>query len=188
MTEEFHRTVPDRQAAISAVRTLIEYMGYDPERKDLEATPRRYVAFLDEVKCNACEDISMTTFEEVYEDLVVVRNVPLFSLCCHHILPYIGRAHVGYIPKDTLLGLSKVARIVKKLSSGLTTQEALTRAIALEVQHETERNDVAVITEAMHTCMVMRGACAIGSETKVSSMLGAFRSDPDLRREFLGML
>lgn len=176
-----------REAALEAVKVLILYLGGNPDQEDLKDTPRRVLAFYDEFKA-ACEPQDFTWFQSDVSDLLVVKDVPLFSLCAHHILPYYGKAHVGYLPSGRLLGLSKVARIVRQQASRLTVQEELSRDIAKAVQEATASQDVAVVTEASHMCMAMRGIRAVGAQATASAMLGRFRSEPELRAEFLGIV
>lgn len=171
-----------------AVRRLIEFLGDDPSRPGVVDTPKRVLRFLDELRTVRENEHNLTTFTSLVNDLVVIRDIPLFSLCEHHMLPYFGRAHVGYLPGGKILGLSKVARIVGKRAAGLTVQEELSAAIADDVKRASGSEDVAVVTQAVHTCMVMRGARAVGSETIASAMTGSFRTDQMLRSEFMSFI
>lgn len=173
-----------------AVRRLIEYVGDDPDRPGVEKTPARVLRYLDELREGKEVDTSdFAVFsEERYHDLMVVKDIPFSSLCEHHMLPFFGRAHVGYIPKGQVLGLSKMARIVNKHASGLTIQESLTHNVAEAIVEVTGAEDVAVVTRAIHSCMVSRGVKAAGSEAIASAMLGHFLSQPELRMEFFSIV
>ena len=174
--------------AEQAVRTLIAFVGVDPDDKELLDTPRRVLAFLNETRLEAEEFISLTTFSPGTEDLTVIRNVAFHALCSHHMLPYFGHMDVGYLPHDKLLGLSKIPRIVRKAAAGLTTQERVTHVVADQVAAAAGTPDVAVRSVAVHTCAVMRGARAIGTELVASATLGAFRDDAAPRQEFAEVL
>jgi len=188
VTFPWEKADPDQGRPEDAVRRLIEYVGADPTTPELVETPRRVLKFLDELRERADGDFEATAFEIDHQDLVVVRTIPLYSLCPHHLLPFFGTAHVGYIPaRGRVLGLSKLARAVAKESAGLRTQEALTAAVADSIKQSAQTEDVAVVTKAVHSCMIMRGVKAFGSETITSSMLGEFRAQPALRAEFLSL-
>ena len=171
-----------------AVRRLIEYSGDDPNRDGLVETPRRVLAYYDELRQRREEELSLTTFDTEYGDLMIVRDIPLASLCEHHMMLYEGRASVGYIPGKKTLGLSKVARIVAQQQSGLTMQETLTSAIAAAIAEALDAEDVAVVTTASHSCMTARGVRMPGTATVVSKMLGGFHEDASLRSEFLQLM
>ena len=170
-----------------AVRRLIEYIGDDPQRPALLNTPARVLRFYDELREAANGSWEPTAFESHVDDLVIVRDIPLYSLCEHHLLPFLGSACVGYLPHGKILGLSKVARTVATCAAAISVQEELAHRVAVRIREYAETQDVAVVTRAVHTCMVMRGAKAIGSETTASAMLGQFREDPALRAEFLSL-
>lgn len=176
-----------------AVVRLIEYLGDDPNRPGLKETPKRVLRYLDEVREQAAAEFVATAFETVHDDLVVVSDIPFASLCEHHMMPFYGVAHVGYLPNTQLLGLSKTARMVNKAAAGLTVQEHLTRDVATQMSEALrtghEDADVAVVTTAIHSCMVMRGVRAIGSRTSTSTMLGRFRDTREpLRQEFFALI
>ena len=171
-----------------AVRRLIEYVGSDLTRPSLQDTPSRYLRFLDELREAGTAEIATNTFESSVGDLIVTARIPFASLCEHHMLPYWGEASVGYIPHGRLIGLSKTARILAKHAAGLTVQEHLTHAVAKHVAEAASTSDVAVVTTAVHTCMVVRGVRAIGSRTSASAMLGMFRESPALRAEFFAVV
>lgn len=154
-----------------------------PERaaKSFEYLTRGYQQTLDEV-------VNDALFESAMDEMVLVRDVELYSLCEHHILPFIGKAHVAYLPNGKVLGLSKIARIVDMYARRLQIQEGLTRQIAEAVQTVTGANGVGVVVEARHLCMMMRGVEKQNSSMTTSVMLGQFRSNPDTRAEFLRLI
>lgn len=171
---------------------IIETIGEDLSRPGLVDTPQRaatafsfltsgYKQSLDEVVNNAL-------FPSNSDDMIIVKDIELFSMCEHHMLPFIGKAHVAYIPSGMVLGLSKVARIVDMFARRLQIQEQLTHEIAQTILDVTNAEGVAVIIEAKHLCMMMRGVEKQGSSMKTSSMLGSFRSNPATRAEFLSLL
>lgn len=149
--------------------------------KAMEFLTRGYQQTLDEVVNNAL-------FPAENREMIVVQDIELYSMCEHHMLPFIGRAHVGYIPSGKVLGLSKVARIVDMFARRLQIQEELTFQVATALQDVTGAEDVGVIIEAQHLCMMMRGVEKQNSKMKTSAMLGAFRDDPATRSEFLNLL
>lgn len=168
-----------------AVTRLIEYLGDDPTRDGLLETPRRFLKFLDEQRIG--ETYEATTFKSDITDLQVENGIPFGSLCEHHMLTYFGRASVGYIPNGKLLGLSKLVRITAEQCQGLTMQEVMTAQVASAVQNAAGTEDVAVITTAQHTCMLIRGVKAYGASMSSSAMLGKFRDSPALRAEFMAL-
>jgi len=171
-----------------AVRRLIEWAGDDPARPGLLDTPRRVLRFLEEIREQGKEEVSPTTFESEVEDLIVTAGIPFASLCEHHMLPYWGEASVGYVPHGKLLGLSKAARAVYTCAAGLTVQEHLTHRVAQYITEWTGSQDVAVVTTAVHSCMTVRGARAIGARTSASAMYGRFRESPAIRAEFFAVV
>ncbi|MCH1550997.1 MAG: GTP cyclohydrolase I FolE, partial [Pseudomonadales bacterium] len=132
--------------------------------------------------------VNNALFPAENREMIIVQDIELYSMCEHHLLPFIGRAHVGYIPDGKVLGLSKIARIVDMFARRLQIQEELTYQIANAVKEVTNANDVGVIVEAKHMCMMMRGVEKQNSKMKTSAMLGAFRDDPSTRTEFLNLL
>lgn len=179
-----------------AVVRLIEYLGDDPRRPGLIETPRRVLGFYQELRQAAEETISSPEFFAASTDLVVIKDIPFFSLCEHHMLPYHGTAVVGYLPvqesghndESRVVGLSKVPRAIRTLAAGLTMQEELTSKIALVVSELVKGDDVGVVVRATHTCVTVRGPRATGTEMVTSSLLGSFRSDPSLRAEFMNLI
>ncbi len=170
-------------APLDAVTRLIEYLGEDPNRASLKLTPERVLRFYDELREG--QEVNVTTFESNVSDLVIVKGISFASLCEHHMLPYWGTATVGYLPDGKILGLSKVPRLVAVCASGLTVQEELSANIAHSVSESANTDNVAVVTKAEHSCMLIRGVKAYGSETVASAMLGEFKESPELRAEFM---
>jgi GTP cyclohydrolase IA len=174
----------DRVRAQEAVVELLKALGRDPHSEHLADTPRRVAdAFIEQL---SPDDFSPTTFPntEGYDDLVLVRDIPFHSLCEHHLLPFQGVAHVGYVPADRLIGLSKLARVVDYFSHDLQVQERLTRQIADWIETELHPGGVGVVMEAEHTCMTIRGIQARGALTVTSTFTGALKTRAELRERF----
>ncbi|WNO10962.1 GTP cyclohydrolase I FolE [Teredinibacter sp. KSP-S5-2] len=171
---------------------IIEKMGEDLARPGLVDTPDRAAKayeFLTSGYNSTIEDVvNDALFPSDCNDMVIVRDIELFSMCEHHMLPFIGKAHVGYIPKGKVLGLSKVARIIDMYARRLQIQEQLTHQVAETILNVTGAAGVAVIIEAKHLCMMMRGVEKQGSSMKTSAMLGCFRNSPATRAEFLSLI
>ena len=184
---------PSREEAEEAVRTLICLTGDDPDREGLIETPKRvvkaYEEFFEGYDMDP-EEVLQKTFEEVqgYDDAVIVRNIRVESHCEHHIVPIIGVAHVGYIPNNRVVGISKLARVIEIFGKRLQTQETMTAQIADTIQKVLEPKGVAVVVDASHQCMTTRGIHKTESSTITSRMLGAFRDNPETRSEFMNLI
>jgi len=180
------------QEMMEAVKTLIAGLGEDPERQGLKQTPKRVVEamqYLTQGYQESLEElVNGAIFDEGHNEMVLVRDIDVFSLCEHHMLPFMGKAHVAYIPNQKVVGLSKLARIVEMYARRLQVQERLTRQVAEAIQTILEPQGVAVVLEATHMCMVMRGVQKPGSWTVTSAMLGVFQDDHKTREEFLNLI
>ena len=177
----------DVAAAADAVELLLTALGQDPRSEHLRDTPRRVATAYAELLTPL--PFRLTTFpnDEGYDELVVARDLPFQSLCEHHLLPFHGRAHVGYLPGDRLVGLSKLHRVVEAFSRGLQVQERLTQQVADELDTQLRPRGVGVVIEAEHLCMSLRGARATGSATVTSALKGRLRDDARTRAEFLAL-
>ncbi len=188
-----HPGRPTRQEAEEAVRTLIRWACDDPAREGLLDTPQRVTGAYEEWFAGyALDPVAMLqrTFEETegYDEIVLLRNIRLESVCEHHMAPIIGRAHVAYLPHRRVVGISKLARLVDAYAKRLQIQEKLTAQIANTVNEVLEPRGTAVIIEAAHQCMTTRGVHKSGVTMVTSRMLGAFRDNPSTRRELLSMI
>ena len=183
--------LPDGQLE-TAVRTLLEEIGEDPERAGLADTPKRVRRMYAELTSGYQTDpdalINGACFEVDYDEMVVVRDIEFFSLCEHHLLPFYGRAHVGYLPRGRVIGLSKVPRIVDMFARRLQVQERMTQQVATFLMERVDPKGVACVVEASHLCTMMRGVKKEQASMVTSSMLGTFRRDGRTRNEFLKLI
>ena len=184
---------PTREQAEEAVRILLRWAGDDPNREGLAETPARVARSYEEFFSGYAEDpleFLARSFEETdgYDEMVVLRDIRLESHCEHHMVPIIGRAHIGYLPAGRVVGISKLARVVEVYAKRLQIQEKLTAQIANTINEVLKPQGVAVVLEASHQCMTTRGVHKPGVAMVTSRMLGAFRDDPTTRREFLAMI
>ncbi|RTL76832.1 MAG: GTP cyclohydrolase I FolE [Bradyrhizobiaceae bacterium] len=184
---------PSRNEAEQAVKTLLAYIGENPQREGLLDTPRRMVEAYDELfqgyhQCPA--EVLNRTFGETagYDDFVLVRDIGFHSHCEHHVMPFYGKAHIAYTPIDRVVGLSKLARLVDAFAHRLQTQEHLTAQIAAAIDKVLQPRGVAVLIEAEHTCMSVRGIAKPGSKTVTTRFTGMFRDNPDEQARFLNMV
>ena len=184
---------PSREEAEAAVRTLLAFAGDDPSREGLLDTPKRVVSAYEEIYAGYREcpaDILDRTFAETggYDDLVLVRDIPFHSHCEHHMMPFFGKAHVAYMPVDRVVGLSKLARLVDVYARRLQTQEHLTSQVATAIDEILRPRGVAVLIEAEHMCMSLRGVEKPGALTVTTHFTGAFRDDPSEQVRFMTLL
>src|SRR5690242_16888019 len=184
---------PTREEAERAVRTLLEWAGDDPEREGLKGTPSRVVRAFEEYFAGYAIDpveLLHRTFEETdgYDEMVVLKDIRFESHCEHHLAPIIGKAHVAYLPQQRVVGISKLARLVEVYAKRLQIQEKMTAQIANTLDEVLQPKGVAVVIEAAHQCMTTRGVHKPGVSMVTSRMLGAFRTDPSTRREFLAII
>lgn len=184
---------PTRQEAEAAIRTLIRWAGDNPAREGLRDTPARVARAYGEWFCGYGQDpvaLLQRTFDEVggYNEIIELRDIPLHSVCEHHMAPIRGKAHIAYIPVDRVVGISKLARVVEACARRLQIQERLTDDIAVAIETALQPHGVAVVIEAEHACMTSRGANAHGTSLVTRRLLGRFRDDAGLRREFLSSL
>ena len=174
------------------ITQLLTEMGENPNREGLKKTPQRVALMLTELTKGYAttrkETINDAIFAEKVHNMIVLRDIELYSLCEHHLLPFFGKCHVGYIPKDHIIGVSKIARIVDRFAKRLQVQERLTQDIAHELHEALEPYGVGVVIEAQHLCMMMRGVEKQNSLMVTSAVLGSFREDLKTREEFLSMV
>jgi GTP cyclohydrolase I len=184
---------PTEAEVHAAVRTLIEWAGDDPDREGLLDTPRRVAKSYRELFGGYESDpreYLARTFEEVggYDELVVLKDIRVVSFCEHHMLPFLGRAHVGYLPNDRVVGISKLARVVNGFARRLQIQEKLTAEIAEAIHDILKPKGVGVVVVSEHSCMTMRGVNTPGSRLTTSHLLGEVRDDPRTRQEFFELV
>jgi GTP cyclohydrolase I len=191
MSEDKRR--PTEAEALAAVRTLIEWAGDDPDREGLLDTPRRVVKSYKELFAGYETDpreYLERTFDEVggYDELVILKDIRVVSFCEHHMLPFLGKAHVGYLPRNRVVGISKLARVVHGFARRLQIQEKLTAEIAEAIQDILDPKGVGVVIISEHSCMTMRGVNTPGSRLTTSHLLGEVRDDPRTRQEFFDLV
>ena len=184
---------PTEAEAEAAVRTLLAWAGDDPDREGLIETPRRVVGAFKEYFRGYAEDpaeVLSRTFEEVggYDDIVMLRDIEFSSHCEHHMAPFVGRAHVAYLPTHAVVGISKLARVVETFARRLQTQETMTAQIARSINEALEPRGVAVLIEAVHTCMSMRGVGKRNVATITNQFIGEFKSNPVLQKRFMELM
>ena len=186
MTEKEIKSLEDH------VEKMLAEIGEDPKREGLLSTPSRYAKALQFMtkgyKIDPEEVLNKAIFHEQYDEMVVVKDIEMYSLCEHHMLPFFGKVHVAYIPNGKIVGLSKVARLVEIYARRLQVQERLTTQIAETIQRLLNPCGVGVVIEAKHLCMMMRGVEKQNSSMVTSAMLGDFRTDPSTRKEFLTLI
>lgn len=184
--------ISERKVLTRHIRKILTLLGEDVRREGLADTPKRYAKAMQFLTSGYNADVQKIVgkalFKEESSEIVIVRDIELFSLCEHHLLPFYGKAHVAYIPNGKIIGLSKIPRIIDVFARRLQVQERLTTQISEELMKVLEPHGVAVIIEAFHLCMMMRGVEKQHSFTVTSSMLGCFRSDPTTRKELLHLL
>jgi len=183
----------DQDAIRAAVRQILIAIGEDPDRDGLANTPDRMARFFTEVTSGMWETADQhleVQFESLYDEIVMVRAIPLYSLCEHHMVPFLGKAHVAYVPAEDgcITGLSKLARLVDMFARRLQVQERLTMQVADEIERVLKPRGVMVVVEAEHLCMSMRGIKKPGSTTVTSAVRGSFRENPATRAEGLRLL
>ena len=174
------------------IREILERIGEDPDRQGLKGTPERVKDAFNFLTKGYTQDIAQllngALYEEKYDEMVIVKGIDIFSLCEHHLLPFFGKCHVAYIPDGKLIGLSKIPRLVEVFSRRLQVQERLTCEIAQNLQDILKPKGVAVVIEAKHLCMIMRGVEKQNTVATTSAMLGAFKSRQETRMEFMELI
>jgi len=193
MTDNQHNSPQHKDADLQMVRDLLAYIGEDPAREGLLETPKRFLKAWREYTRGyheKPEDV-LKSFEdgaERVDEMVIVRDIPVYSLCEHHLAPFFGKAYVGYIPDQRILGLSKISRLVEVFARRLQVQERLTNQIADALDTHLQPLGVAVVIECRHMCMESRGVRHTGTATVTSALRGIIKKDPDSRREFLSLI
>ena len=179
----------DQAGVFQAVQQLLIAVGEDPTRQGLRETPdrvaRMYAELLEGYWVDPVALVNRAVFEDTYDDMVIVRDIEFYSLCEHHLLPFLGRAHVAYFPRGNVIGLSKIPRIVDMFSRRLQVQERMTREIAEFIHNLLNPHGVAVVVEGLHLCATMRGVKKHDARMTTSAMFGAFRKNLATRQEFL---
>jgi len=181
----------DEAGIVAGVRMILRAIGEDPDREGLVETPRRVARMYREIFSGGREDprsILSTTFDESHHEMVLLRDIPFSSMCEHHLMPFFGKAHVGYVPNGKIVGLSKLARVVEVYARRPQVQERLTSQVADVIEQALNVKGVGVVIEGIHTCMTMRGIRKPGSVMVTSAMRGLFRTSISTRSEFLSLI
>jgi len=191
-TEEILAKEPKTESIAEAMRRILAQLGDDPAREGLRGTPERYEKALRHLTSGYQQDVKKVLngalFDVDYDEMVIVKDIELFSLCEHHLLPFFGACHVAYLPNRKVVGLSKIPRLVNMFARRLQVQERLTSQIAQALMDHLEPRGVGVVIEARHLCMAMRGVEKQHSQTVTSAMLGEFRENARARAEFLSLI
>ena len=191
-TSELLIQEPSTETIAEMMKKILAQLGEDPDREGLSGTPARFEKALRFLTSGYHQDpdklLTTAMFSAVYDEMVLVKDIEVFSLCEHHLLPFFGKCHVAYIPKERVIGLSKIPRLVNLYARRLQIQERLTSQIAHAIQDKVQPDGVGVIIEARHLCMVMRGVEKQHSQAVTSAMLGSFRDDRRTRDEFLSLV
>ena len=185
-------TVPDGDPLPNLIRQMLTIVGEDPAREGLEGTPLRIARSLrfltSGYQMNVDDVVKNALYSVCYDEMVIVKDIEVFSLCEHHLLPFFGKCHVAYLPNKKVLGLSKIPRVVDMFARRLQIQERLTNQVARTLQEAIHPQGVGVVIEARHLCMMMRGVEKQHSQTVTSAMIGAFREQQSTREEFLSLV
>lgn len=181
----------DAEKISQGFNLILEGLGENPQREGLLKTPQRVARMYQELLSSlweSPENLLNTQFSEDYDEMIVLRDIPFISMCEHHFLPFIGKAHVAYIPNDKVVGLSKLARVVDFYARMPQIQERMTRQIATLIEEKLAPQGVAVVIESQHSCMTMRGIKKPGSTMVTSKLIGAFKTNPKTRAEFMSLI
>lgn len=181
----------DKKKIEKGIRLVLEAVGANLKIKDIAKTPKRVAEMYEEILAGQFKDASReleVILEQKHDEIILLKNIPLYSICEHHLLPFIGKAHVAYLPDKRITGLSKIARVVDTLSKRLQVQERLTTEVADVIMKKLKPKGVMVVVEAEHLCMSMRGVNKPGASTTTSVVRGVFRSNAKSRQEALGLI
>ncbi|UCD15128.1 MAG: GTP cyclohydrolase I FolE [Candidatus Omnitrophota bacterium] len=181
----------DKKKIEQAVKMILEAVGADLERKDIATTPGRVARMYEEILSGQFKDASKeldVILEQTHDEIILLRDIPLYSICEHHLLPFVGKAHVAYIPDKRITGLSKIARVIEVLSKRLQVQERLTTEVADVIMDKLKPKGVMVVIEAEHNCMTIRGVKKPGTVTVTSVVRGVFRANSKTRQEAMSLI